>query len=104
MSTAELVLDVSGVGKRFGGIVALDNVSFVARRGIATGLIGPNGAGKTTVFDLLTGMQRADTGAVRFDGQPITGLAPHKISRLGVGRTFQSVRIFGKLDVLENLR
>ena len=100
----EPVLDVAGIGKRYGGIVAVDGVSFQVRRGIATGLIGPNGAGKTTIFDLLTGFQRADRGTVSFEGLPITHLAAHKISRLGVGRTFQSVRGFGKLNVLDNIR
>ncbi|WP_210485459.1 ABC transporter ATP-binding protein [Microvirga antarctica] len=97
------ILEVSGIGKRYGGIVAVEDVSFKVKRGIATGLIGPNGAGKTTVFDMLTGMQRADRGSIRFEGQTITNLASHKISRLGIGRTFQSVRVFGNLSVLENL-
>jgi branched-chain amino acid transport system ATP-binding protein len=98
------ILDVASIGKRYGGIVAVDGVSFEVQRGVATGLIGPNGAGKTTIFDLLTGFQRADQGTIRFEGQTITGLAPHKISRLGMGRTFQSVRGFAKLSVLENLK
>jgi len=98
------ILDVAGIGKRYGGIVAVDNVSFQVRRGVATGLIGPNGAGKTTIFDLLTGFQRADQGTVSFEGRSISNLAAHKISRLGVGRTFQSVRGFAKLTVLENLK
>lgn len=98
------ILEVSGIGKRYGGIVAVDEVSFDVRRGIATGLIGPNGAGKTTVFDMLTGMQRADRGTIRFEGAPITHMAPHRISRLGIGRTFQSVRVFGRLSVRENVR
>lgn len=102
--TASVILDVAGIGKRFGGIVAVDDVSFKVQRGIATGLIGPNGAGKTTVFDMLTGMQRSDTGSVTFDGQAITRMRPHQISQLGIGRTFQSVRVFGKLSVLENVR
>jgi ABC-type branched-subunit amino acid transport system ATPase component len=98
------ILSVEGLGKRFGGIIAVDDVSFSVRRGAVTGLIGPNGAGKTTVFDLLTGMQQPDTGAVRFDGTPVTRLPAHKISRLGIGRTFQSVRVFGRLSVHDNIR
>ena len=98
------ILEVEGVGKRYGGIVAVDDVSFQVRRGLATGLIGPNGAGKTTVFDLLTGFQRVDRGTIRFGGQAITNLAAHKISRLGIGRTFQSVRGFGKLSVRDNIK
>jgi branched-chain amino acid transport system permease protein len=98
------ILTVSGICKRYGGIVAVDDVSFDVRRGIATGLIGPNGAGKTTVFDMLTGMQRTDSGSIRFEGTPIATLPAHRISRLGVGRTFQSVRVFGRLSVAENVR
>lgn len=98
------ILSVAGLGKRFGGIVAVDDVSFSVRRGAVTGLIGPNGAGKTTVFDLLTGMQRPDAGTVLFDGTPVTRLPAHKISRLGIGRTFQSVRVFGRLSVRDNVR
>ena len=98
------ILDVACIGKRYGGIVAVEDVLFQVRRGIATGLIGPNGAGKTTIFDLLTGFQRADKGTISFEGRLITNLAAHKISRLGMGRTFQSVRGFAKLSVIENLR
>ncbi len=98
------ILDVVGVSKRYGGIVAVDGVSFQVRRGIAAGLIGPNGAGKTTVFDLLTGFQRVDRGTIRFDGNAITNIATHKISKMGIGRTFQSVRGFGKLSVLDNIK
>jgi ABC-type branched-subunit amino acid transport system ATPase component len=103
-SDAVPILELSQVSKRFGGIAAVTDVSFAVRKGRITGLIGPNGAGKTTLFDIMSGLRRPDSGTVRFAGDPIDGVPPHRMSRRGLGRTFQSVRIFGALTVNENLR
>jgi ABC-type branched-subunit amino acid transport system ATPase component len=97
------LLKVAGVCKRFGGIVAVDNVSFDIAPGAVTGLIGPNGAGKTTLFDILSGVEAPDAGSIRYNGSPIHGLPSHNVSRLGIGRTFQSVRVFAEMTVRENL-
>ena len=98
------ILEVTGLCKRFGGLVAVDDISFRVAPGNALGIIGPNGAGKTTLFNLLSGFETADSGVIRFQGHTIQGAPPHRIARLGIGRTFQSVRVFGTLSVLENLR
>jgi len=103
VAPAPPILEVSGVSRAFGGIVAVDDVTFSIAPGIATGLIGPNGAGKTTLFNLLSALDRPDTGAVRFEHRRIDRLAAHQVTRLGVGRTFQSVRVFGDMSVQENL-
>jgi branched-chain amino acid transport system ATP-binding protein len=97
------LLSVSGLTKRFGGVVANRDISFTVRPGELVGVIGPNGAGKSTLFDVLTGFQPAHAGTVTLDGQPITGLRPDEISRLGVGRTFQKLRPFGQMSVAENV-
>jgi branched-chain amino acid transport system permease protein len=104
-TTAEArpLLEVAGVSRAFGGIVAVHDVSFSIAPGAATGLIGPNGAGKTTLFNLLSGIDRPDSGEVRYAGRRLDRLAAHRITRLGVGRTFQSVRVFGDMTVRENL-
>jgi branched-chain amino acid transport system ATP-binding protein len=96
------LLEVGGLSKRFGGLVAVKDVSFDIAPGEITGVLGPNGAGKTTLFNLLTGFIRPDAGTVRFDGQPITGLKPHRIVNLGLARTFQLARPFAGMTVLEN--
>jgi branched-chain amino acid transport system permease protein len=98
------VLEVAGVSRAFGGIVAVHDVSFSIAAGAATGLIGPNGAGKTTLFNLLSGIDRPDSGEVRYEGRRLDRLAAHRVTRLGVGRTFQSVRVFGDMTVRENLQ
>jgi branched-chain amino acid transport system ATP-binding protein len=98
------LLDVRGLGKRFGGLHAVRDLSFELARGEVLGLIGPNGAGKTTVFNLLSGFLAQDTGEVRFEGRSLTGLKPHAICALGLARTFQIVRPFPHLTVLENVR
>jgi ABC-type branched-subunit amino acid transport system ATPase component len=98
------LLEVSDVRKSFGGLQALSGCSFAVERGSVTGLIGPNGSGKTTMFNVLTGYERADSGVVRFDGRDITGLAAGRVGALGIGRTFQLSRVFGRLTLLENLR
>jgi branched-chain amino acid transport system ATP-binding protein len=96
------LLEATGVGKRFGGVQALAGVSFSIRRGEIYGLIGPNGAGKTTLFNLLTGIYTPDTGSFAFDGAPLVGLAPHQVAARGIARTFQNIRLFANLSVLEN--
>jgi neutral amino acid transport system ATP-binding protein len=97
------LLEVDGLAKHFGGVVAVDGCSFTARAGEITGLIGPNGSGKTTVFNLVTGFVAPDTGSIVFDGRPIHGASPGAVYRLGIGRTFQLARVFARLTALENL-
>ena len=97
------LLEVVGVGKRFGGIRALADVSLEVGAGESVGLIGPNGAGKTTLFDCVTGVRRADTGHVRFDGTPIDHLPIWRRARLGIGRTFQRIELFGGMTARDHL-
>ena len=97
------LLEICGVTKVFGGLTAVDNVSFDVRRGSIVGLIGPNGAGKTTVFNLITGNYRCDRGEIVFDGQLLSRLSPHEIVYLGIARTFQTIRLFQNMSVLENV-
>ncbi|NHN48915.1 ABC transporter ATP-binding protein [Halostella sp. JP-L12] len=96
-------LQVQNLQKTFGGINAVDDVSFQVAEGTLTGLIGPNGAGKSTTFNLITGMHDPDRGTVRFNGQDITGLAPHEIANRGLVRTFQIARELEEMTVLENM-
>jgi branched-chain amino acid transport system ATP-binding protein len=91
------------VVKKFGEVPALDHCSLDIERGSITGLIGPNGAGKTTLFNLITGVLQPDTGHVYFKGEDITGKKPHEIARRGVGRTYQIIRVFPGMTLLENL-
>ena len=97
------VMEVAGLTKRFGGITAVDDVTFDLRRGEILGLIGPNGAGKTTIFDLLSGLLSADGGRIRLAGRDITGWRPDRRAALGLGRSFQDARIFPSLTVAENI-
>jgi len=97
------LLKVANLTKTFGGLVAVDNVSFDLDAGEMLGVVGPNGAGKTTVFNLLTGFLKASSGSIRFNGKDITRLEPHKISLLGISRTFQQVRYFQGMTVLETV-
>jgi branched-chain amino acid transport system ATP-binding protein len=97
------LLHVEGLTKRFGGLVANREVSFSVAPGELVGVIGPNGAGKSTLFDLITGFQRPDAGAVQLDGADITRERPDEISRRGVARTFQKLRPFAGMTVLENV-
>jgi branched-chain amino acid transport system ATP-binding protein len=97
------VLHVQGLTRQFGGLVAVNNVSFDVRPGEIFGLIGPNGAGKTTLFNMLTGLTQPSSGAVLYYGQNITGEKPYRIAKRGIARTFQNVRLFGTLSVLENV-
>jgi branched-chain amino acid transport system ATP-binding protein len=97
------LLEARGVGKRFGGVQALADVSFAIRRGEIYGLIGPNGAGKTTLFNVLTGIYPPDAGGFVFDRAPLAGLGPHQVAARGIARTFQNIRLFANLSVLENV-
>jgi branched-chain amino acid transport system ATP-binding protein len=97
------VLEARGIVKRFGGLLAVSEASLEAQGGRITALIGPNGAGKTTLFAIIAGFLRPDGGSVQFDGREITGMAPHRICRLGLVRTFQIVQPFGALSVRENI-
>ena len=97
------VLEAHGVTKRFGAFVALKGVDFIARPGEVTALVGPNGAGKTTLFHILDGNMRPDAGRVALNGEDVTGLAPWRMARRGVGRLFQDVRVFSDLTARENI-
>jgi branched-chain amino acid transport system ATP-binding protein len=100
---AEIQLDVRGLSKHFGGLAAVDELSFTVEPGSIVGLIGPNGAGKTTAFNLITGQIPPTAGEVRFGGRRITGLPPYDIARLGLVRTFQSTVLYAESSVLENV-
>lgn len=97
------MLECRGVTKRFGGLVAVNDVSFNIKEGDIVGLIGPNGAGKTTLFNVINGFYKPDEGEVWFDEKNVTGVPPHKICKMGMGRTFQLVKSFNRLSVLENV-
>jgi ABC-type branched-subunit amino acid transport system ATPase component len=97
------VIEVDGVSKRYGGVVALAECSIAIDRPGIYGLIGPNGAGKTTLFDVITGATQPDAGRVRIEGRDVTGIASHRLNKIGVARTFQECRIFPQFTCLENL-
>jgi branched-chain amino acid transport system ATP-binding protein len=97
------LLSVQGLSKRFGGLQAVENVSFVVPHGAIKALIGPNGAGKTTLFNLISGVLRPDNGSIIFDGRTVQGLRPHQIAAKGIARTFQHIRLFPKMSALENI-
>jgi ABC-type branched-subunit amino acid transport system ATPase component len=96
-------MTIDQVSKAFGGIQAVEACSFEVPPGLITGLIGPNGAGKTTIFNLITGFLRADGGSIRYKGEELLGLPPHRIEARGVVRTFQHLRLWSKMTVLENV-
>ena len=98
------LLKVDRVTRRFGGLTAVKDVSFSVRPGQLFGLIGPNGAGKTTLFNLITGVYAPDEGAIVLGESPVTGLPPHRITASGIARTFQNIRLFGSLSVLDNVK
>jgi branched-chain amino acid transport system ATP-binding protein len=98
------LLEIRGLSHYFGGLCAVQEVSLHVAAGELVGLIGPNGAGKTTVFNLITGVYRATAGSIRLGGEELVGRAPHDIARLGVARTFQNIRLFRDLPVLDNVR
>ena len=97
------LLTATKVSKRFGGLLAVSDVDFVIPRGSITSLIGPNGAGKTTFFNMITGLYVPTTGSIKFDGVELTGRKPHEVVRLGIGRTFQNIRLFGNMTAEENV-
>ena len=99
----EVLLQTTDLTVKFGGLTALDAVTFNIRRGEILGLIGPNGAGKTTCFNAITGVYRPTSGTVTFDGSPIGRIKRHQITRLGIARTFQNIRLFGEMTALENV-
>src|SRR5690606_28471185 len=100
---ADVLLETRNLTKRFGGLIAVSGLDFQVERGSIASLIGPNGAGKTTVFNVITGIYQPDEGSVVFDGRAIAGMKPHAIAALGIGRTFQTLRLFGTLSCLENV-
>ncbi|WPB55679.1 ABC transporter ATP-binding protein [Xylophilus sp. GOD-11R] len=99
----DVVLDVQGIGKRFGGLQALADVGMRIRRGQVYGLIGPNGAGKTTFFNVITGLYTPDSGSFALNGQPYRPSAVHEVARAGIARTFQNIRLFADMTALENV-
>lgn len=100
---SENILEARGVCMHFGGLKAVDQLDFRIAKGELMGLIGPNGAGKTTVFNVLTGVYQPTSGEVLFDDQPLKGLKPYQVSRLGMTRTFQNIRLFKNLSVIDNV-
>jgi branched-chain amino acid transport system ATP-binding protein len=99
----ETLLETVDLTVRFGGLVALDSVTFSIRRGEILGLIGPNGAGKTTCFNAITGVYRPSAGTVIFDGAPLGRIKRHQITRRGIARTFQNIRLWGEMTAMENV-
>ncbi|MCE5204026.1 MAG: ABC transporter ATP-binding protein [Actinomycetia bacterium] len=97
------VLEVSHLCKSFAGLKAVDDVSFTVRTGEILGLIGPNGSGKTTLINVVTGLLPATSGTVTVDGEPVAGKKPHRVAHMGIARTFQTIRLFHELTVLENV-
>jgi branched-chain amino acid transport system ATP-binding protein len=102
--TNDPIIAARGVTRRFGGLVALDNIDLDIPAGIVQAIIGPNGSGKTTLLNALSGASHADAGSIRIGGREIFRLKPHRIARLGLARTFQNIRIFENLNVLENVK
>jgi branched-chain amino acid transport system ATP-binding protein len=102
-NNADILFDVRRVTRRFGGLVAVDEVNLSVARGECVSVIGPNGAGKSTLFNLLTGIDTPDAGEVRFGGEDVTGMAPELLAARGIARTFQHGRVFGNLSVLDNV-
>jgi branched-chain amino acid transport system ATP-binding protein len=100
----DAILHLSNVTRRFGGLTAVDDVSFDVGRGEIFALIGPNGAGKTTLFNGITGLIPPSDGVVEFDGKDITGFKPHRVAQLGIARTFQNIRLFDYMSALDNVR
>ncbi len=103
VKVGEPVVEVRNLTMRFGGLTALDDVTFDINRGEILGLIGPNGAGKTTCFNAMTGVYKPTSGSVTLEGKRLNGLKQHKITRIGIARTFQNIRLFGEMTALENV-
>ena len=99
----DLILEARELTRSFGGIKAVDGLSFDAARGEITGLIGPNGAGKTTVFNLITAVYRPTAGIIRLEGTSLAGMRPFEVVRFGIARTFQNIRLFTRMTCLENV-
>ena len=100
---SDVLLNISGVNKRFGGLQALTDVAIQVERGQIVGLIGPNGAGKTTFFNVITGLYQPDSGTFELGGKPYSPSAPHAVAKAGIARTFQNIRLFGEMSALENV-
>ncbi|HAY22937.1 MAG TPA: high-affinity branched-chain amino acid ABC transporter ATP-binding protein LivG, partial [Desulfobacterales bacterium] len=98
-----MLLEINNLSKSFGGLQALNGVTFDVRMGVVQALIGPNGAGKTTCFNLISGILPPSSGSIRLDGRELSYLPPHRIARLGLARTFQNIQLFSGLSVLENV-
>lgn len=103
MDKKNVVLEAKNLSKKFGGVTALDGVSFKVKEKEIKGVVGPNGAGKTTLFNLLIGVYKPDYGSILFKGEEVEGKSPHEVAEMGMGRTFQVTRVFEELTVLENL-
>jgi branched-chain amino acid transport system ATP-binding protein len=99
----QVILQIAGVNKRFGGLQALTDVGIKIMKGQIYGLIGPNGAGKTTFFNVITGLYQPDTGTFELAGKPYSPSAPHEVAKAGIARTFQNIRLFGEMTALENV-
>ena len=97
------LLQIETLNKRFSGVQAISNLSFDVNEGTVTAVIGPNGAGKTTLINMITGFLRPSSGYIRFEGNPLKGLKPHQVAGKGIARTFQTVELFGRMSVLENV-
>ena len=104
MTAKKQLLKVENAGIRFGGLKAVSDVNLELKQGELVGLIGPNGAGKTTFFNLLTGVYVPTEGSISLDGEKLNGLAPYKITKKGISRTFQNIRLFSELSVLDNVK
>lgn len=100
---SDVLLEISGINKRFGGLQALSDVALTIKKGEIRGLIGPNGAGKTTLFNVMTGLYQADSGVMTFNGKPLDATKPHKVVQAGIARTFQNIRLFHNMTALENV-
>jgi len=99
----QIILNITGASKRFGGLQALSDVNVKIMQGQIYGLIGPNGAGKTTFFNVITGLYQPDTGSFELAGKPYSPSAPHEVAKAGIARTFQNIRLFGEMTALENV-
>jgi branched-chain amino acid transport system ATP-binding protein len=104
MSEPDPLLDLRDVTVQFGGLKAVTDFNFHIRHGELVGLIGPNGAGKTTIFNLITGVYRPTSGSILFEGKPVAGKKPYLITKRGIARTFQNIRLFGSMSVFDNVR
>jgi branched-chain amino acid transport system ATP-binding protein len=99
-----LILEARGISKKFGGLTAVNTLDYTLEEAEICSIIGPNGAGKTTFFNVITGYYKPTTGTVLFEGKPISGLPSHQLTRIGIARTFQTIRLFGALSALENVQ